>query len=79
MTTAALCQNCLFWTGNRTQPKSGVCRRFPPQPGGLVQMESIMSQHGQTGILWGSPETKGDFGCGEFRPAGESTPVVLAS
>lgn len=60
------CRICKFWTGNRTDAHAerGQCRRFPPQAGGLVPVQTL--QGTAAGITWGTPEPGPDHWCGEF-------------
>lgn len=60
------CATCKHWTGNREQPQKGQCRRFPPSPGGIVNVQNLLSRQPQPAILWGSPEPEAGFWCGEW-------------
>jgi len=65
------CATCKFWTGNRTDPAQGQCRRFPPATAGNVVMQgpgTIANPQGQpTPVpIYTTPTTPGDHWCGEW-------------
>lgn len=60
------CSTCKHWQGNRDDDKaSGECRRYPPQPGGIVSMQTLAGRP-QPAIMWGNPSTNAGFVCGEY-------------
>lgn len=67
------CSTCKFWTGNRTEPQAGQCRRFPPVTAGnaLMRMVSVGNPQGQPQPvpIFAVAETAGDFWCGEYASA----------
>lgn len=61
------CRTCKFWTGNRKRPQVGQCRRFPPQPAGVVPVQSLLAHKPQPGVIYGIPDVNADFWCGEHQ------------
>lgn len=73
------CSNCRFWTGNRTDPKGGQCRRYPPAASGLAPRmvgRAVLTAVGGPAAqpemeltpVFSLPSTAGDFWCGDFAP-----------
>lgn len=61
-----ICKNCRFWTGNRKASGSGSCRRYPPMAAGVIPIQTLSSRQPQPGIICGTPDTQGEYWCGEF-------------
>lgn len=72
------CGNCLFWyfeqyedvskiAGNKQQVKNGQCRRHPPHP---IIMTEVNPVSGGLNSKLGSffPSTREEINCGDFKP-----------